>query len=48
MTEPKVYTMSFAGIHPLYVLKGKKKGRTKAEVDEGIFRLTGHTAGSLQ
>ena len=44
----KVYAMSFARIYPLYVQKAKKKGRTKAEVDEIIFWLTGHKAGSLQ
>jgi hypothetical protein len=40
--------MSFASIYPLYVQKAQKKGRTKAEVDEVIFWLTGHTAKSLQ
>jgi hypothetical protein len=44
----KVYAMSFAKIYPLYINKAKKKGRTKAEVDEIIFWLTGHKAGSLQ
>ena len=48
MTKPKVYTMSFASIYPLYLQKAKRKGRTKAEVDEIIFWLTGHRAGSLQ
>jgi hypothetical protein len=40
--------MSFASIYPLYVQKAKQKGRTKAEVDEIIFWLTGHVAKSLQ
>ena len=48
MTKPRIYTMSFASIYPLYVQKAEKKGRTKAEVDEVIFWLTGHTADSLQ
>ncbi len=48
MTKPRIYTMSFASIYPLYVQKAEKKGRTKAEVDEIIFWLTGHTAESLQ
>lgn len=48
MPKPRIYTMSFASIYPLYVQKAKKKGRTKAEVDETIFWLTGHTAKSLQ
>ena len=48
MIKPRIYTMSFANIYPLYVQKAKKKGRTKAEVDEIIFWLTGHKAVSLQ
>jgi hypothetical protein len=48
VTKPRIYTYSFASIYPLYLQKAKKKGRTKAEVDEVIFWLTGHTAKSLQ
>lgn len=48
MPKPRIYSMSFASIYPLYVQKAKKKGRTKAEVDEVIFWLTGHRAESLQ
>jgi hypothetical protein len=48
MTRPRIYAMSFASVYPLYVEKAKKKGRTKAEVDEIIFWLTGHRAKSLQ
>jgi hypothetical protein len=48
MTKPKIYTLSFAGLYPLYIQKATKKGRTKEEVDEIIFWLTGHTAKSLQ
>ncbi|MFO0554015.1 MAG: DUF2200 domain-containing protein [Polyangiaceae bacterium] len=40
--KPKVYTMSFARVYPLYVQKAEKKGRTKAEVDEVIEWLTGY------
>ena len=40
--------MSFAGVYPMYIQKAEKKGRTKAEVDEIIFWLTGHKAESLQ
>lgn len=39
--------MSFASVYPLYIAKAEKKGRTKAEVDEIIFWLTGYTAESL-
>lgn len=48
MDKPKVYAMSFARVYPLYLQKAKKKGRTKAEVDEVICWLTGHKAASLQ
>ena len=46
--KPRVYTISFASVYPLYIQKAEKKGRTKAEVDQVIFWLTGHTAKSLQ
>ena len=48
MKKEKVYAMSFASVYPMYVRKAEAKGRTKAEVDEIIFWLTGHTAKSLQ
>jgi hypothetical protein len=48
MTKPRIYAMSFAKVYPLYVQKAENKGRTKAEVDEIICWLTGHTAGSLK
>jgi hypothetical protein len=48
MTKPKVYAMTFASIYPLYIQKAERKGRTKAEVDEIIRWLTGHTAKTLQ
>src|SRR5215471_2641962 len=47
-TKPSFYAMSFARVYPMYVKKAESKGRTKAEVDEIIFWLTGHTAKSLQ
>ena len=48
MTKPRIYAMSFASVYPLYVQKAEKKGRTKAEVDEIIFWLTGHEVKSLK
>src|SRR6185369_10482054 len=48
MKLERVYKMSFASVYPLYVKKAERKGRTKAEVDEIIFWLTGHTAASLK
>lgn len=48
MTKPKIYTMSFAKVYPLYVAKAEKKGRTKAEVDEIITWLTGYSREELE
>ncbi|MGB3042273.1 MAG: DUF2200 domain-containing protein [Xanthobacteraceae bacterium] len=47
MTKPRIYSMSFANIYPLYFAKAEKKGRTKAEVDEIICWLTGYTQEGL-
>lgn len=44
----RVYKMSFAGVYPHYIQKAEKKGRTKAEVDEIIFWLTGYDERSLR
>lgn len=38
----RVYKMPFASVYPHYIEKAEKKGRTKAEVDEIIFWLTGY------
>ena len=40
--------MPVARVHPLYVTKAEKKGRTKAEVDEIIRWLTGYTQEALE
>lgn len=37
MKKPRIYTMSFASVYPLYIQKAEKKDRTKEEVDEIIF-----------
>lgn len=47
MTKHRIYTMAFAKVYPAYVAKAEKKGRTKAEVDEIIYWLTGHDEASL-
>ena len=44
----RIYKMSFAGVYPHYIAKAEKKGRTKAEVDEIIFWLTGYDSIKLQ
>jgi len=48
MAKHRIYTTSFASVYPLYVAKAEKKGRTKAEVDEVIFWLTGYNDQTLQ
>ncbi|MGO3728490.1 MAG: DUF2200 domain-containing protein [Enterococcus viikkiensis] len=44
----KIFGMSFASIYPLYIKKAERKNRTKAEVDEIIYWLTGYDETSLQ
>ncbi len=46
--KPRIYTMSFASVYPLYVQKVLKKGRSKNEVDEVITWLTGYSGEQLQ
>ena len=46
--DARVYRMSFASVYPHYLNKAEKKGRTKAEVDEIIFWLTGYNEQTLQ
>jgi hypothetical protein len=43
----RIYSMSVASVYPLYVAKAERKGRTKAEVDEIIRWLTGHSQQTL-
>jgi len=47
MSNHRVFQMTFASVYPHYIAKAEKKGRTKAEVDEVICWLTGHTQSSL-
>ncbi len=47
MTKPRIYSMSFASVYPLYLAKAAKTGRTQAEVDEIIRWLTGYTPDGL-
>ncbi len=48
MDNSRVCKMIFASVYPLYVNKAERKGRTKEEVDEIIFWLTGYNQESLQ
>ena len=47
-TLRRVYAIVFARVYPMYVAKAKKKGRTKAEVDEVIRWLTGYGQKGLE
>lgn len=44
----RLYKMPFASVYPAYVAKAERKGRTKAEVDEVIRWLTGHSQQELE
>jgi len=48
MNNTKVYKMAFASVYPHYIAKAEKKGRSKEEVDEIIFWLTGYNEQDLQ
>lgn len=47
-TKPRIFTMSFGKVYPLYVQKAERKGRTQKEVDEIISWLTGYKGPQLQ
>lgn len=44
----RVRRMTLASVHPLYIAKVEKKGRTAAEVDEIILWMTGYSAEQLR
>jgi len=48
MTRHRIFTTSFASVHPHYVAKAEKKGRTRVEVDEIICWLTGYSPSNWQ
>ena len=48
MEKPRIFKMTFSSIYTLYIQKAEKKGRSKIEVDEIIFWLTGYDEASLQ
>lgn len=48
MEKPRIFKMPFANIYSLYIQKAEKKDRTKNEVNEIIFWLTGYDEHSLQ
>ena len=48
MTKHRIFTMPFADVYPLYVQKAERKNRTKEEVDQIIYWLTGYDEAGLQ
>ena len=46
--KPRIFTMSFGSVYPLYVQKAERKGRTREEVDQIISWLTGYSGEQLQ
>ena len=47
-SNPRAFKMPFADVYPLYIAKAERKGRTKDEVDQIIFWLTGYDASGLR
>lgn len=48
MSLHRIYTMPLCTVYPLYVAKVQKKGRSKEEVDQVIYWLTGYSQKELQ
>jgi hypothetical protein len=48
MRTDRIYKLTFASVYPHYIKKVETKGRTKTELDEIIFWLTGYDQDSLQ
>lgn len=48
MDKHRVFGMEFAKVYPLYITKAERKGRTKDEVDQIIFWMTGYDREGLQ
>jgi hypothetical protein len=48
VSEHRIFTTSVGSVHPLYVAKAERKGRTRAEVDTIICWLTGYRQDELE
>lgn len=44
----RVYKMAFSSVYPHYIAKAEKKGRSKEEVDQIIYWLTGYDQPALK
>ena len=48
MSKHRIFKMPFAKVYPMYVQKAERKNRTKEEVDQTIYWLTGYDQAGLQ
>lgn len=48
MTKHRIFSMPFASVYPLYIQKAERKNRTKEEVDQIIYWLTGYDEAGLR
>ncbi len=48
MENKKVYAMKFSKIYPLLIQKAERKNRSKDEVNEIIYWLTGYDKKGLE
>ena len=48
MNNKRLYKTDFGDVYPAYIQKAERKRRTKEEVDEVIFWLTGYDKKNLQ
>ncbi len=48
MQNTRIFATAFSSVYPHYIQKAEKKGRTKEEVHEIIFWLTGYHEKELQ
>lgn len=48
MQNTRIFTTAFASVYPHYIQKAEKKGRSREEVHEIIFWLTGYDESDLQ
>lgn len=48
MPRKHISEMKFAEVYPLYIQKAERKDRTKEEVDQIIYWLTGYDPAGLQ
>lgn len=46
--KPRIYTVAFSKVYPMYYQKAEKKGRTKEEVDTVTSWLTGYDEKGLR